>query len=121
VNPAQRVDHALGRNASKRPTAKSDVEPLPLDVERLRTVNRETHPLSLFTRQPPPSRLDLLFIRVERIDALGIRSHKSRQPTVTTADLQSRRALQPNERLYPSRLNPIPIYNMHGPLLIFAV
>lgn len=77
-------------------------------------MNGEPHPLSLSTRQRRPSRLDLLCIRIERIDAFGTGRDKPRQPTLTAADFQNGSALQPDERRNPSLLNSIPIYNMHA-------
>ena len=46
VDSPQGVHDALDRNASERPAAQREIEALPLDIERLRVVDREAHPVT---------------------------------------------------------------------------
>jgi len=110
VDASQGVDHALRLDTSERPAAERDVKGLSLDVEHLHPVYAESNALRVGRR---PRLLHPLGIRIERVNVRGPCRRESCEPTFATADVEDPGALERDERLDPSLLDPVQVGDVH--------
>jgi hypothetical protein len=87
VKQTQGVHDALRLDASQRPSAEGDVEPLTWHLERFRAVHREAHALPLLVSQRPLRFSDRFGVRVKREHKPCPRRSQSRQAAFTATDV----------------------------------
>jgi hypothetical protein len=88
VKQTQGVHDALRLDASQRPPAERDVEPLAWNLESFRPVHREAHALPLLVSQRPLRFTDGFGVRVKGEHKPGLRRSQSRQAAFTATDIE---------------------------------
>jgi hypothetical protein len=88
VKQTQGVHDALRLDASQRPPAERDVEPLAWNLESFRPVHREAHALPLLVSQRPLRFTDGFGVRVKGEHKPGLRRGQSRQAAFTATDIE---------------------------------
>ena len=88
VDVAQGVHDALKGNASQRPTAKRDVEPLTWKIERFGAMTSEADSIALLIGESSPCLGDVLGARVECEDLRCACGSKPSETPVTAADIE---------------------------------
>jgi hypothetical protein len=88
VRQTQGMHDALRLDASQRPSAEGDVEPLAWHLERFRAVHREAHALPLLVSQRPLRFSDRFGVRVKREHKPCPRRGQSGQAAFTGTDIE---------------------------------
>jgi hypothetical protein len=110
---AQDVDHALNWNASQRPAAQGDVEPLSPNVQGSGIMHGEFDAPCLLSRERRVRPRDALFIRVECIDVLRNVGCEGRESTFPTADVDHTGSFESHERCDRARFRSCFVAPMH--------
>lgn len=88
MKQTQGVHDALRLDASQRPSAERDVEPLAWHLKSFRSVHGETHPRPLLVSQRPLRFTDGFGVRVKSQDKTCPGRCHSRQSALTATDIE---------------------------------
>jgi hypothetical protein len=113
VDVVQGVHDALEGDASQRPAAECDVEPLARYIECFGVVDGEADTATLFARQCRPRGCDVLCVRVEGVHVRCARGGEHGESSFAAADFENALALERDQRGDCRRLDSLLVAPLH--------